>query len=67
MASFFVDRSADLSEGGDILYTPNMTEMSASAKSDATAVNYMAALIVQLKHSIMRVYETSNYKMSFVQ
>lgn len=38
MASFFTDRSSELSEGGDILHTPNMTEMSAATKADATAV-----------------------------
>lgn len=38
IAEFFVDRSSELSEGGDILYTPNMTEFSATAKSNATAV-----------------------------
>lgn len=32
MADFFVDRSSELADGGDILHTPNMTEMSANAK-----------------------------------
>lgn len=39
MGDFFIDRSSELAEGGDVLYTPNMTEMSATAKADATAVS----------------------------
>lgn len=35
---FFTDRSDELVEGGDTLHTPNVTEMSANAKSNATAV-----------------------------
>jgi hypothetical protein len=37
-APFFTDRSEELSDGGDVLYTPNVTEMSATTKSNATAV-----------------------------
>lgn len=37
-AAFFTDRSDELANGGNIVYTPNMTEMSANAKSAATAV-----------------------------
>lgn len=37
-ASFFTDRSDELAGGGDTLHTPNMTEMTANAKSNATAV-----------------------------
>lgn len=42
LADFFTDRSSELSEGGDVLYTPNMTEFSASAKSNATAVTLVS-------------------------
>lgn len=38
LASFFVDRSAELVAGGSVLYTPNLTEMSANAVSVGTAV-----------------------------
>lgn len=38
MASFFTDRSAELAAGGSVLYTPNLTEMSANAVSVGTAV-----------------------------
>ena len=37
-ANFFVDRSEEVSGGGDVLYTPNMTELSSNAKTYATAV-----------------------------
>jgi hypothetical protein len=37
-APFFTDRSDEVSEGGDVLYTPSVTELSANAKSNATAV-----------------------------
>lgn len=46
MASFFTDRSAELAAGGSVLYTPNLTEMSANAVSVGTAVNNMAALTI---------------------
>lgn len=38
MAKFFVDRSDEVAEGGDILYTPNVTEMTANAKSAGSQV-----------------------------
>ncbi len=44
MADFFVDRSAEVAAGGNVLYTPSTTEMAANAKVNATAVNIMAAL-----------------------
>lgn len=38
LADFFINRSEDLAQGGSALYTPNLTEMSANTKSNATAV-----------------------------
>lgn len=38
MAAFFTDRSDEVVDGGDNIFTPNLTEMSAAAKSNATAV-----------------------------
>lgn len=38
LAAFFTDRSDELSGGADALYTPNLTEMTANAKSNATVV-----------------------------
>lgn len=38
LGSFFTDRSDELSDGGDTVYTPNITEMSANAKSNGSEV-----------------------------
>lgn len=38
MADFFTDRSDEVIAGGDTLYTPGLTQMSANSKSAATAV-----------------------------
>jgi len=38
MGSFFTDRSSELANGGSALYTPNITEMTANAKSNGSAV-----------------------------
>lgn len=38
VASFFINRSDEVVEGGNTLYTPNITEMTANSKSNATAV-----------------------------
>jgi hypothetical protein len=38
LASFFTNRSDELADGGDTLYTPNITEMAANAKAAATQV-----------------------------
>lgn len=59
MASFFTDRSSELAEGGDILYTPNMTEMSATAKSDATAVTLSAPTDTKVTLTVNQWYEVS--------
>lgn len=37
-ANFFIDRSSELSDGGNTLKTPNLTAMSANAKSTAQTV-----------------------------
>lgn len=39
ITQFFTDRSDELSEGGDSVYTPSLTEMTANAKVNATAVS----------------------------
>lgn len=38
MAGFFTDRSDELADGGDILHTPNLSEMTANAKSNGSEV-----------------------------
>lgn len=47
-APFFTDRSDELSAGGNVLYTPGTTELSANSKTNAAAVNIMAALNFKL-------------------
>ena len=59
MAGFFIDRSSELSEGGDILYTPNMTEMAATAKADATAVTLVAPTDTKVTLTVNQWYECS--------
>jgi len=56
IADFFVDRSSELAGGGSALYTPNLTEFGANAKTNATAVK-LAALTYLLKQSMMSLYE----------
>ena len=59
MASFFVDRSSELMDGGDILYTPTMSEMSATAKADATAVTLSAPTDGKITLTVNQWYEVS--------
>jgi len=42
LAGFFTDRSSELRGGASALYTPNVTEMAASTKSNATAVTLVS-------------------------
>jgi hypothetical protein len=46
--AFFLDVSEDFSGGGDTLNIPNLTEMTANAKSNATAVtlNILGAFVL---------------------
>lgn len=59
VADFFVDRSSELAEGGSALYTPNMTEMSANAKSNAAAVTLNANTDTKITLTIDQWYEVS--------
>lgn len=59
MADFFVDRSSELSEGGSTVYTPNMTEMAAAAKSNATAVTLNAPTDTKITLLVDQWYEVS--------
>lgn len=36
--AFFTDLSSELMDGGDVLHVPNLTEMTAHAKTNATVV-----------------------------
>lgn len=59
MTSFFTDRSDELAEGGDTLYTPNLTEMAANAKSNAAAVTLNANTETKQTLTVSNWYEVS--------
>lgn len=59
MASFFVNRSDELSDGGNIVYTPNFTEMDATAKSAATAVTLVSPTETKVTLTVDQWYEVS--------
>jgi hypothetical protein len=59
LASFFTDRSAELSAGGSVLYTPNLTEMSATAVSVGTAVNLNNTTETKVTLTVDQWYEVS--------
>ncbi len=50
LADFFTDRSDELAGGGDVLYTPNVSEMAANAKANAVAVTLNA--VTEQKNSL---------------
>lgn len=58
-ANFFVDRSEEVSSGGNIVYTPNTTEISATAKSVATAVTLASPTETAITLTIDQWYEAS--------
>jgi hypothetical protein len=59
IADFFVDRSSELSSGGSALYTPNLTEFTAAAKSNATAVTLNNATDTKVTLTVDQWYEVS--------
>lgn len=59
LADFFVDRSSELADGGSTLYTPNMTEMTANSKSNATAVTLNAPTDTKITLAVDQWYEVS--------
>jgi len=59
LADFFTDRSSELSGGGDTLYTPGLTEMSANAKSNASAVTLNGDTETAITLSVNQWYECS--------
>ena len=59
LGDFFIDRSSELADGGSALYTPNMTEMTASAKSNATAVTLNAPTETKITLTVNQWYEVS--------
>lgn len=59
LASFFMNRSDELSDGGDTIHTPNLTEMSANAKSNATAVTLNSPTETDVDLVVDQWYEVS--------
>lgn len=58
-ADFFVDRSEEVMDGGNIVYTPNTTEISANSKSNATAVTLNSPTETSVTLTIDQWYEAS--------
>lgn len=59
IADFFVDRSSELAGGGSALYTPNLTEFTASSKTNATAVTLNAPTDTKVTLTVDQWYEVS--------
>lgn len=59
MASFFVDRSGELAAGGSVLYTPNLTEMTAAAVTPGTAVTTNNTTETKITLTVDQWYEVS--------
>jgi hypothetical protein len=59
LGDFFIDRSAELADGGSALYTPNLTEMTANAKVNATAVSMNQPTETKQTLTVDQWYEVS--------
>ena len=59
MADFFTNRSDELANGGDTLYTPGMTEMTAHAKSNGAAVTLNSPTETKVTLTVDQWYEVS--------
>lgn len=59
LADFFVNRSDELAAGGNIVYTPNLTEMSANSKTNATAVTLNQPTETKITLTVDQWYEVS--------
>lgn len=59
IADFFTNRSSELTDGGSALYTPNLTEFTAAAKSNATAVTLNNATDTKVTLTVDQWYEVS--------
>lgn len=59
MAAFFTNRSDELAGGADAVYTPNLTEMSAASKSNATAVTLNSPTETKQTLTVDQWYEVS--------
>lgn len=59
LGGFFTDRSSELAGGGDTLHTPNITEMTAASKSNATAVTLNSPTETKIDLAVDQWYEVS--------
>jgi len=59
MGSFFTDRSSELAGGGNILYTPNIAETTATAVSIGTAVDLKQPTDTKITLTVDQHYESS--------
>lgn len=59
MADFFIDRSSELVGGGDVLHTPNLTEMSANAMTSGSAVTLNSPTETSQDLTVNQWYEVS--------
>ena len=59
LGGFFTDRSSELAQGGNILYTPATTEMAANAKSNATTVVLNSPTDAKITLTVDQWYEVS--------
>ena len=58
-ANFFTDRSSELRDGGNIIYTPGITEISANSKTVATAVTLSSPTETSVTLTVNNWYEAS--------
>lgn len=59
LGGFFTDRSSELAGGGDTLHTPNITEMTAASKLNATAVTLNSPTETKIDLAVDQWYEVS--------
>lgn len=58
-APFFTDRSGELADGGDTLYTPNTTEFTANAKTNGVAVSTNSPTDTKVTLTVTNWFEAS--------
>lgn len=59
MANFFTDRSGEIANGGNIIYTPGITEISANSKTNGTAVTLNSPAETAKTLTVNTWYESS--------
>jgi len=57
--SFFTDLSADVASGGDVIHVPSLTEMTATEKTNATAVTLNSPTETKVDLTVNQWYEVS--------